>query len=79
MKKKPTKSELKDIFKATKHYCIMINRLGNKLKDYYKMMETKEEALYMIAESAEEFRISESMQNFLARRILQTPNSKSNY
>ena len=65
-------AELKDLFKATKIYCIIINRLGYNKKDYYKMLDAKEEAIYTIESYDKELGLTKSMYEFLINRVNRT-------
>lgn len=37
---------VKDLFNATKNYAIIIKRLSVKAKDYYNMLDAREDAVY---------------------------------
>lgn len=57
---------MKDLFKATKNYAIIINRLSIKAKDYYNMLDARDDAVYMIESDTE---ASNEMKVFLLKRI----------
>ena len=64
-----TQKEMKDLFKAIQIYRIIINRLGDKLKDRNKMLDAWADAKYMIQECDREYSLSKSMKKFLHHRI----------
>lgn len=59
-------SNAKDLFNATKVYATIIKRLSIKAKDYYKMIDAREDAVYMIESDTE---VSSEMRDFLLKRI----------
>ena len=71
-------AELKDLYKAVRIYCIIIDRLGDKLKDRNNMLDARADALYMIKSYEEEYDLSKTMKKFLIHRITQTMLSQNN-
>ena len=71
-------NELKDLFKAVRIYCIIIGRLGDKLKDRNNMLDARAEALYMIKDYEKEYDLSKSMKKFLIHRVTQAVMSTAN-
>ena len=70
--------DLKDLFKAIKIYCILINRLGYNLKDRNNMLDVREDALSMIKDYDNEYGLTKSMKKFLVHRVTRTVMATSN-